>query len=75
MIQARLTDGSFLIGIDAENVRRIQADKPLVINLRAIGGSDLVIVMYGETMQAIVDSLENTLGPLPPVQTRGEHDA
>lgn len=67
MIRATLTDGRFLFGIDAENVRRLKAGKPLVLDLTLIGGTDTVLVMYGETAGDIMRELEGaTGGPLPP---------
>lgn len=69
MIRASLTDGRFLFGIDAENVRRLKDGKPLVFDLTLIGGTDTVLVIYGETMADIMRELEGaTGGALPPAQ-------
>lgn len=66
MIRATLSDGRFLFGIDAENVRRLKGGMPLVFDLTLQGGTDRVMVMYGETMADILRELErNNGGPLP----------
>lgn len=67
MILARLSDGTFILGIDAENVRRLREGKPIVVSLAELGGSDDVVIMYGETLQHIARELEESSGqPLPP---------
>ena len=67
MIRARLSNGIFILGIDAENVRRLQAGKPIVVSLAELGGTDAVCIMYGETLQDIGRDLEAAVGaPLPP---------
>jgi hypothetical protein len=66
MIRARLSDGTFLMGIDAGNVKRLKKGQPLNIDLRPLGGSDRVVIIYGETPQAIIAELERAGGPLPP---------
>jgi hypothetical protein len=69
MIRARLNNGHFVMGIDAENVRRLKDGKPILIDLKAMGGTDVVVLMYGNTMSDIVRELEKANGaPLPPVQ-------
>lgn len=80
MIRARLSDGTFLFGIDAENVKRLKGGKPLNLDLRQLGGTEQVVVIYGETMQEIVDELEKATGrklppamPLPPDSPQGGH--
>lgn len=68
MIRARLSNGAFLFGVDAENIKRLKAGMPLVIELSPMGGSDTVLIMYGETMGDIMAELEKVSGQkLPPV--------
>jgi hypothetical protein len=66
MIQAKLGDGTYLMGLDAENIRRLMSGDDLVINLRKIGGHEVVRVTYGNTLQDVVRRLEKQFGPLPP---------
>lgn len=69
MIRARLTNGEFLFGLDAENVRRLKDGQPIVINLQPLGGTDRLMLMYGETLADIMKELEEATGqPLPPAQ-------
>lgn len=66
MIRATLSDGRFLFGIDAENVRRLKAGMPLIFDLTLTGGTDTVLIVYGETMADILRELESKNGgPLP----------
>jgi hypothetical protein len=62
MIRARLSNGAFLMGLDAENVRRLQDGQPIEIDLTLLGGTDKVLLVYGETMQAILDELQDASG-------------
>ncbi len=69
MIRARLSSGAFVLGLDAENVRRLQGGEPIKINLAQLGGSDLVFLVYGDTLADIVADLQRAQGsPLPPPQ-------
>jgi hypothetical protein len=68
MIQVRLSNGDFLFGIDAENVKRLQAGDPMVFDMTKLGGTDKLLIMYGDTMADIVKELEDAMGPLPPAQ-------
>jgi hypothetical protein len=67
MIRVTLSDGRFLFGIDAENVRRLKEGKPLNLDLTTMGGTDKVLVMYGETMTDIVRELEEASGQKLPI--------
>ena len=62
MIKARLSNGVFLLGIDAENVRRLKADQPILISLSQLGGTDDIAIVYGETLESIVDELKRLNG-------------
>ncbi len=69
MIRARLGDGTFLLGIDDENIRRLKEGKPIYVSLAQLGGTDYVAIMYGPTREAIMKELEEASGaPLPPAQ-------
>jgi hypothetical protein len=62
MIRARCTDGSFLFGIDAENIKRLKAGKPIYIDLEQFGGTDKFVIMYGDMLQDIIDAIEKQTG-------------
>lgn len=68
MIRARLNDGTLILGIDAENVRRLRADQAINVALDDIGGNTgltRIMIMYGNTLQDIQNELEKVLGPVP----------
>lgn len=66
MLRARMNDGTFILGIDAENVRRLRRGQPIVVCLAELGGTDDVLIMYGDTLQDIQSELERASGrPLP----------
>lgn len=57
-IVARLTNGHFVIGLEAENIKRIKEDKPFFKRLADYGGPDVTIyLVYGETRDDIVRKL------------------
>jgi hypothetical protein len=67
MIRARLSNGDFLMGIDAENVRRLVEEKDiLVIDLVPMGGTGRVLITYGHTLDDVRRDLEEVMGKLPP---------
>lgn len=67
MLKARLSNGAFVLGIDAENVRRLKKGQPIRVDLGELGGTDQVFIMYGETLQDIQREIEAAAGsPLPP---------
>jgi hypothetical protein len=66
MITARISNGTFILGIDAENVRQLKGGQPIHVSLSEFGGTDNVAIMYGETLASIRNELEAVFGPLPP---------
>lgn len=69
MLRARLSNGVFVLGIDAENVKRLKEGKAIMVSLGQLGGTDDVVIMYGETVDAIAQELQRASGePLPPAQ-------
>lgn len=69
MLRARLSSGTFILGIDAENIERLKAGQPIVVSLAELGGTDDVVIMYGETLEAIAKELEKASGQKLPVPT------
>ena len=66
MLRARMNNGAFILGIDAENVDRLKNGQPILVCLAELGGSDDVLIMYGDTLQDIKNELERASGqPLP----------
>ena len=68
MIIARTSNGIMILGIDAENVKRLKEGKPILKSLAQFGGTDDVLIVYGETLDGVQRELEKALGPLPVAQ-------
>jgi hypothetical protein len=66
MITARISNGVYLLGLDAENIRMLKEGHPILVSLAEFGGRDNVAIMYGETLEDIKRDLEAVFGPLPP---------
>jgi hypothetical protein len=73
MLRARLSNGVFVLGLDAENIRRLQAGQPILVSLAEMGGDDDVLIMAGETLNDIAADLEKvTLQKLPKAKSINE---
>ena len=68
MIVAKTNNGIMILGIDAENVRRLKAGQPILKSLAQFGGTDDVLIVYGETLDDVQRQLERAMGPLPVAQ-------
>ena len=67
MIRARLSNGVFILGLDAENIMRMLDNKPILVSLSELGGTDDVLIMAGNTLDDVKRQLEEASGqPLPP---------
>ena len=64
MLIARASNGLMILGIDAENVKRLKEGKPILKALGQFGGTDDVLIIYGDTLDDVQRELEKTLGPL-----------
>jgi hypothetical protein len=62
MLRARTSDGLFILGLDAENIRRLMAGEPVLVSLAEMGGTDDVMIMAGETLDDIKRELETASG-------------
>jgi hypothetical protein len=69
MIRARLSNGDFIMGVDLENILRLTAGLPIVIDLKLLGGTDRLLIMYGETLDDIKRELERASGQALPPET------
>lgn len=68
MLIARASNGLMILGIDAENVKRLKEGKPILKALSQFGGKDDVLIIYGDTLDDVQRELERTIGPLPTAQ-------
>lgn len=62
MILARFTDGTFFVGIEQANIDKLKAGHPMQIDLSRVGGSDKVIVHYGNTLADVERELREHFG-------------
>lgn len=46
-------------GIDAENVRRLQAGQPIIASVSIDGRPCQIVIHYGETIEAILEHLRD----------------
>ena len=66
MLIAHRSDGLMILGIDAENVRRLKAGQPILKALSRFGGTDDVLILYGETIEDVKAQIVKAgMGPLP----------
>lgn len=66
MLRARASNGTFILGLDAENIKRLMAGQPILVSLAEMGGTDDVLIMAGQILQDIARELEEASGaPLP----------
>jgi hypothetical protein len=71
MLKAKTNNGIFILGLEAENIKRLKQGKPILVSLAELGGTDDVMIMYGETVQDIAKELEDASGSkLPKPHTK-----
>lgn len=57
MIKAKLSNGTLILGLTAENVMRMKEGKPIKFDGRPFGYPGTIGICYGETEEAIVQDL------------------
>ena len=62
---AQMPDGRlvFGIGLSRENCRRLLDGKPIAFPLEEMGGKGEILIMGGETEQAMMRQLQEFIGP------------
>ena len=68
MIKARLSSGVIILGLKIDNIRLLKEGKPIPLHLAELGGHDEILIMYGETPEAIIAELEAGTGTKIPEQ-------
>ena len=69
MIRARLSNGTFVFGLDPVNIARLMEGQPIEVDLTELGGTDTFLLMFGISPQHIVDQLREATGSdVPPAQ-------
>ncbi len=54
---------TLVMGLSAENVRRLQAGKPISFDARELGIDCNIVIFAGETEDAMAAELETAFGP------------
>lgn len=57
-----MSDGLFVFGLDAENIRRLTSGQPIHIELEQLGGTDKILIMAGETLADVAKEIEEVTG-------------
>ena len=58
MLKAHLASGSIVLGIDAENIKRLLEDMPIFVNLKQLKGTDSLLLLAGYTLTDIMEKLK-----------------
>lgn len=69
MLRAKINNGPFILGLDAENINRLKQGQPILVSLAEMGGTDDVLIMAGETLSDIAKELESNGFELPEPKT------
>jgi hypothetical protein len=70
MITIRFKDGTFLFGIDANNLRNMHEGQPLYLNFEKFGGQGKALVFFSETLDQVHAQMSEFIGTeLPPIGT------
>lgn len=73
MIKAKISDGSVLLGLSDENLRRLKDGSPIVLDLAEIDMPPLKITnMAGATPESILSMLRKTGMVTPATRMLGE---
>ena len=52
MLKAKMADGLVLLGLEAQNIKRLLEGKPIVLNLQEIGLPERqIMIFYGATIE------------------------
>ena len=58
MIKAKTNKGDIILGLSAENIKRLIDNQPILLNLKDIGLEDRkVVIIYGPTEESIAADL------------------
>lgn len=66
MLKAGSTTGKdalIVLGLTKENIRRMQADEPVLVDLEPWGLSGKIVIFAGETEATMLADLQELIGP------------
>lgn len=61
MIKAKLGD-TLILGLEEENIKRLKENKPIVFDMAIFGMEGSMVLLYGETQDAIKNELQVLTG-------------
>jgi len=64
MLRALCSDGFYLLGLDAENLRRLGEGDTLIVDLTEMGGKDKIRIIVGDTVESMRAMFEAAQGPI-----------
>jgi hypothetical protein len=67
MLRLKLSDGTLILGLDAESIQRLKEGKPIKVDLDTLGGARSLAIMYGDTLADIQAELEAAFGTTVPI--------
>ena len=62
MIRAKMSNDTFLFGLDAVNIFRLMDGQPIHVDLREMGGTDRFVILFGATYEDVLDDIEKVTG-------------
>lgn len=74
MLRLRFNGDTFVLGIDAENIRRLMNKQPIAVDLEELGGTGIIVIMAGETLDDVKKDIESmTDTKLPEIKMPGKY--
>lgn len=58
MVKAKLSDGTVILGLEEENIKRLKENQPMFLDLSQFGIEQKILIVYGETTEAIHEDLK-----------------
>lgn len=69
MVVARMSDGSFIIGVEDRNISMLTSDHPMLVDLRPHGADVKLVFMHKKTLDEVIAELKTlNKGTLPAPQ-------
>jgi hypothetical protein len=57
MIRAKSNDGTIILGIDAENVKRLTQGDPILVKGETLAIEHDIYIVYGESLERLAEQL------------------
>lgn len=57
MLKIKLSDGTIILGLEAENVKRLKEDSPICVKGKELGLDHDIYIVYGQRIEDITERL------------------